>query len=250
MKLHRLWLALALGAGCGLVNSNTLSYDYGFDPQGFMETFGDSSNTSTVPMVACDPTAATDQCATLLTPAMLGAAKLSCDATSRMCAAIVDVRLAYPVDLSMQMQMLPPAVVQYGVDKVSIEKIAYWIMNNQVNVEIPPIDLYVAAAAAKDESDPTAKLVGTVSKLPAGSQACTDPADSDPDPMAKMQMASVCDVKLTDTGQSALAAFVKDYKTPFQLIAHTKVVAHAGDPLPTGQLSFYVRPWVKFSVLK
>src|SRR2546423_1136075 len=82
-------------------------------------------------------------------PAMLGAAKLSCDATSRMCAAVVDVRLAYPVDLSMQ--NLPAPVVQYGADHVSIEKIAYWIMNNRVNVEIPPIDLYVASAAAKDE---------------------------------------------------------------------------------------------------
>src|SRR5437868_5202132 len=102
MKLHPTWPLVALVAGCGLVNSNTLSYDYAFDPpQGFMESFGDESNMSTVPMVACDPTAANDQCAALLTPAMLGAAKLSCDTTSRMCAAVVDVRLAYPVDLSM-----------------------------------------------------------------------------------------------------------------------------------------------------
>ena len=247
MKLHPIWLALALAAGCGLVNSNTLSYDYKFDPpQGFMETFGDESNMSTVPMVACDPAAATDQCSALLTPAMLGAAKLSCDATSRMCAAVVDVRLAYPVDLSMQ--NLPAPVVQYGVDKVSIEKIAYWIMNNRVNVEIPPIDLYVAAAAAKDESDPSAKLVGTVSKLPPRSQ-CTDSADSAGDTAAPMGTV-VCDIKLSDAGQSALATFVKDYKTPFQFIAHTKVVAHAGNPLPTGVLSFYVRPTVQFSVLK
>jgi hypothetical protein len=248
MKLHRLWLALALGAGCGLVNSNTLSYDYAFDPpQGFMESFGDPSSTATVPMVACDPMASPDPCAALVPPSMLGAAKVSCDPPSRMCAAVVDVHLAYPVDLSMQ--SLPAPVVQYGVDKVSIEKIAYWVMDN-VNVEIPPIDFYVAAAAAKDETDASAKLLGTIAKLPAGARACTDAADPDGDPMAKTQMLSVCDVKLSDAGQSALAAFVKDYKTPFQFIAHTKVVAHAGDPLPTGTLSFYVRPTVKFSILK
>src|SRR3954463_14003309 len=143
MKLHPLGLALAAAAGCGLVNSNTLTKSYSFDPpQSFMENFGDMSNTATVPSLACDPTAASDQCSTLLMPSMLGAAKMSCDATSRMCAAVVDGRLAYPVDLSLQ--NLPAPVVQYGVDKVSIEKIAYWIMNNQVNVEIPPIDLYVA----------------------------------------------------------------------------------------------------------
>jgi hypothetical protein len=247
MKLHPLGLLLAAAAGCGLVNSNTLSYSYAFDPpQSFMENFGDMTNTATVPAVPCDPTAATDQCGQLLQPSMLGSAKLSCDATSRMCAAVVDLRLAYPVDLSMQ--SLPAPVVQYGVDKVSIEKIAYWIMNNQVNVEIPPIDLYVASAAAKDESDPSAKLVGTVSKLPPKSQ-CTDPADTAGDKAAPAGV-SVCDVKLSDAGQSALATFVKDYKTPFQFIAHTKVVAHAGDPLPTGILAFFVRPTVQFSVLK
>jgi hypothetical protein len=248
MKLHRLWLALALGAGCGLVNSNTLSKDYAFDPpQEFTQTFGDSTSTATVPMVACDPMASTDQCGALVPPSMLGAAKLSCDPTSRMCAALVDVRLAYPVDLSMQ--NLPAAVVQYGVDKVSIEKIAYWVKDN-VNVEIPPIDLYVAAAAAKDETDPSAKLVGTVSKLPAMATACTDAADPDGDPMAKTQMLSVCDVKLSDAGQSALASFVKDYKTPFQFIAHTKIIAHGGDPLPVGTLDFFVQPTVSFSILK
>src|SRR5512135_670465 len=146
MKLHHVGALLAVAAGCGLVNSNTLSYEYKFDPpQSFMENFGDASNMAVVPSMACDPAAGTDTCATLLPPAMLGAASLSCDPTSRMCAATVDVRLAYPVDLSMQ--SLPAPVVQYGVDKVSIEKIAYWIMNNQVNVEIPPIDLWVASAA-------------------------------------------------------------------------------------------------------
>ena len=247
MKLHHVGLA-ALVAGCGLVNSNTLSYSYSFDPpQSFMENFGDESNMATVPSVACDPTAAMDPCASLLPASMLGAATMSCDTASRMCAASVDVRLAYPVDLSMQ--SLPPEVVQYGIDKVSIKKIAYWIMNNRVNVEIPPIELYVAGAAAKDENDPSATLVGTISKIPPKSQ-CTDPADPDGDKTATMQMASVCDVPLSDVGQAALAAYAKDYKTPFQFIAHTKVVAHAGDPLPTGVISFYVRPTVQFSILK
>ncbi len=248
MKLHHAWPLLAVVAGCGLVNSNTLSYTYPFDPpQSFMENFGNSSSMATVPSIACDPTATTDQCAALLPPAALGASQLSCDSTSRMCMATVDVRLAYPIDLSMQ--SLPAPVVQYGIDKVSIEKIAYWIMNNQVNVEIPPIDLYVANAAAKDETDPSAKLVGTVSKLPPKSQ-CTDMVDPAGDPSVTSSMVTVCDLKLSDTGQTALAAFAKDYKTPFQLIAHTKVIAHAGDPLPTGVIQFYVRPTVQFSILK
>jgi hypothetical protein len=248
MKLHPLGPLLALAAGCGLVNSNTLSYTYAFDPpQSFMENFGDASSMATVPSIACDPTAPMDQCAALLTPSMRGASSLSCDAMSKQCVATVDVRLAYPIDLSMQ--SLPAPVVQYGIDKVSIEKIAYWIMNNQVNVAIPPIDLYVAGAAAKDENDPSAKLVGTVAMLPPKSQ-CTDAVDPDRDPAVTSSMVTVCDLKLSDTGQAALAAYAKDYKTPFQFIAHTKVVAHAGDPLPTGTISFFVRPTVQFSILK
>ena len=249
MKVHPWLLAPAVIAGCGLVNSNTFSYSYDFAPQGFMESFGMPSS-STVPMVTCDPTAApgssSDPCAALQMQIMGSAAKLSCDTTSRMCAAVVDVRLAYPVDLSMQ--SLPAPVVQYGVDHVTIEKIAYWIMNDQVNVDIPPIDLYVASAAAKDENDPSAKLVGTVAKLPAGATQCGDPADKAGDPAANGR--PVCDVPLSESGQAALAGFVKNYKTPFQLIAHAKVVAHGGEPLPSGDLSFFVRPTVQFSVLQ
>jgi hypothetical protein len=82
------------------------------------------------------------------------------------------------------------------------------------------------------------------------SHACADPADPIGDDAAKMIMAPVCDVKLNDAGQSALATFVKDYQTPFQFIAHTRIVAHAGDPLPTGTIAFFVRPTVTFSVLQ
>src|SRR5262249_3468057 len=118
MKLSPSLLVPAIVAGCGLVNSNTFSYSYHFDPQGFMESFGAASN-MTVPMGACDPSGATDTCGPLQSTLPMGStAKLSCDATSRMCAASVDVRLAYPVNLSMQ--NLPAEVVQYGVDHVTI----------------------------------------------------------------------------------------------------------------------------------
>lgn len=248
MKLYRLWPALAV-AGCGLVNSNTLSYEYAFDPQQFTEKLGDEKFNGTLPMQPCDPTAAVDQCSQLQAALPTGSpAKISCDTTTRMCAAFVDAVLPYPVDLSQAMSPLPAPVVQYGVDHVSIEKIAYWVMTNTVNVDLPPIDLYVAASAAKDQNDPSAKLVGTVAKLPARSTACADPADSKGDPASAG--AAVCDVKLDDAGQTALATFVKNYKTPFQFIAHAKLVAHGGEPIPTGTIAFSVRPTVSFSVLK
>ena len=246
MKLRRLSIALAL-AGCGLVNGKSISYEYAFDAQQFMEKLGDERTMSVVPTMACDPSASPDPCAALQQqPVPAGAPKMQCDSASRACIAVADVRLPYPVDLSQQ--SLPPAVVTYGVDTVSVEKIAYWIMSNTVNVALPPIDLYVASSAAKDENDSSAKLVGSVAMLAAKSATCADAADPKGDSAAGM--AAVCDVKLSETGQAAMALFIKDYKTPFQFIAHTKIVAHGGDPLPVGSISFFVRPTVSFSVLK
>jgi hypothetical protein len=247
MKVRPLWVALAVG-GCGLINSNTLSYEYAFDAQQFMQKLGDDhQQTQTVPTVACDPGASPDPCAALQSQLPAGtAARLSCDGTTRACVAVIDIRLPYPVDLSQQ--NLPSPVVQYGVDRVGIDKIAYWVMTNTVNVEIPPIDLYVASSAAKDEHDPSAKLVGTVAKLAARSATCGDAPDPKGDPAANG--AVVCDVGLKSDGEAALAEFAKNYKTPFQFIAHTKVVAHGGDPLPVGTIDFWVRPTVSFSILK
>jgi hypothetical protein len=245
MTFRKSLVAATLVCGCSLV-ANTLSYDYAFDPQQFSETLGDEKSMAVVPTVACDPTSKTDACAAA--QAMLGAstAKLTCDAPSKQCIATVELRLPYPVDLSMQ--SLPSQVVQYGVDNVTIKKIAYWIMTNTVNVALPPIDLYVASSAAKDETDPSAVKVGSVAGLAAKTATCADGADPAGDP--KANGAPVCDIMLSAAGETALGTFVKNYQTPFQLIAHTKFTVTAGEPLPTGTLDFFLRPTVNFSILK
>ena len=195
MKLHRLWLALALGAGCGLVNSNTLSTDYAFDPpQEFIETFGDPSSTATVPMVACDPTASTDAVRGAGAAVDVGRGQAVVRPTSRMCAALVDVRLAYPVDLSMQ--NLPAAVVQYGVDKVSIEKIAYWVEETTSTSRSRPSTSTSRRRRPRTRATRAPSSSAPSSKLPAMATACTDAADPDGDPMRQAQMSPVCDVKL------------------------------------------------------
>jgi hypothetical protein len=238
MKPSR-WLALVVLVGCGLVNSNTLRYDYAFEPEHFNARLGDGQTTDTVPMVPCDPVVVPDPCGILP-----NGMPMQCDAVTRMCAAVVEVRLPYTVDLSQQ--SLPSPVVQYGVDKASVKKIAYWVMGNTVNLAIPPIDLYVASAAAKDENDPSAKKVGTLAMLPARSAACGDARDAE----ESTSNIVACDLDLQSDGEAALAEFVKDYHTPFQFIAHTTVVAKGGEPVPTGSIDFWVRPTVSFSVLK
>jgi hypothetical protein len=246
MKLRPHLVAAFLVGGCSLINSKTFSYDYAFDPQEFSKKLGDEKVMQNVPAMACDPNAAMDVCAQLQAGLPATASTLQCDPASKMCIAVVELSLPYKVDLSMAMTPLPADVVQYGANAVSIDKVAYWIMTNTVNVTLPPVDLYVASAAAKDQNDPSAVKIGSVAS-PHGA-TCGDTVDTKGDPAAGT--AVVCDVSLTDAGQAALATFVKSYKTPFQLIAHTRFTVPAGQPLPTGTLDFFVRPTVAFSILK
>jgi hypothetical protein len=245
MKL-RLRLAVALCAGgCSLLNSGTIGYDYAFSPQEFSQSLGDTTSQK-VPSVPCDPASKMDACAMAQANLPSTLARLSCDALSKSCIANVELRLPYPVDLSMQ--SLPPAVVMYGVNNVTIKKIAYWIVNNTVNMALPAIDLYVAPSTARDELDMNATKIASVAALPAGRMSCLDPADKDGDTAAGRY--AVCDLPLSSAGEMALGNFVKNYQTPFQFIAHTKFTLHAGDPLPSGTIDFFVRPTVTFTILK
>lgn len=277
---RRSWsLALLLvGGGCGLVNSNLFRYDYPFAAQPFTvaltpSTSGANGSTSpgngggggsagsppvvgsadggvavtatVVPDLSCDPSASSDVCATVPAPNVDSPVQLVCDAATSKCVARAEVSLASMVDLSMQ--PLPADVVQYSVEGVSIKKVAYWLQDH-VDVAVPSIDLYVAPAAATRWDDPEATLLGSMAALPPNAAACADSVDSAGD--AAAGDAVVCDLKLQDSGKTALASYVKSYNTPFQLIAHTVVTAKAGETWPSGSIDYWVRPTVSFSVVK
>jgi hypothetical protein len=251
--MNRIFLVVvwaALVGGCNLVDISTLSVNYAFDAQHYMQKFGDASSAPAVPTVACDPTAmgAGDPCAAAQARLPAGYnATLACDAKSKQCVASAELRLLYTVDLTKAQTPLPSEVIQYGINSVTLQKVAYWVVMNSLNVTIPPIDLYVAPQAAKDETMGT--RLGTIGMLPAGAKACTDPVDGKGDPDA--QGATVCDLPLTSDGTGALQDAIKNYKTaPFQIIAHTKVSAKGGEPLPGGAIDFYVRPTVNIGILK
>jgi hypothetical protein len=244
MKRWQLLCAAAV-TGCGLINSNTLSTDYAFDAQQYRADLGQNGEAK-VPVVPCDPDAQPDPCGQLHFGERTGGA---CERDRRQCVAVADVSLAYTVDYRTAQTQLPAPVVQYTIDRVRIKKVAYWITRGGLNVAVPPIDLYVAPSAAVDELDPKAEKIGSIAGLPAGAMSCLDNVDKAGDPAAGITSA-VCDVPLTDSGERALAEYVKAYKTtPFKLIAHTRIVAHGDDPVPSGMLEFVVRPTVTFSLL-
>jgi hypothetical protein len=242
-----LGLSLSLGA-CNLVNSTGIQTDYSFDELEYASpNFGAPGTTATVPDIACDPandTVCGPASAALNQPNVT----LSCDATLMKCVAQAEFRASEPIDLTKQVETSFPAqAIQYGVDLVEVERVTYWIDMNTLSVATPPIDVYVADAAAHDETDPSAALLATVASVPAASNACADPAYPAGD--TKANGAPVCSAPLPAAGKTALAAFVKNYSTPFQIIVHTIVTAMPGESVPMGAITFSARPTVGLKIL-
>lgn len=245
---------VAAGGACNLVDSKGVHIGYSFDAQHFTENVGDPNQPSqTLPNVACTPGAMPDPCALAASQLPAAYAKdttVACDAGTKKCAAQTVVRLAQVIDLRNAMTPVPEQAVNLGIDSVAIDRIAYWVVKNSLNVDTPPFDVYVAPQAAKDEHDPKAVKLGSVAPLPAGMTACADPVDQKGDPMAPSGT-RVCDMPLTADGQAALGEYIKNYKSaPFQIIVAATVHAAGGMPVPSGTLDFYVRPSVTLSVLK
>jgi hypothetical protein len=238
-------LALSVG-GCGLVGG--IQTDYSFDALTYASPmFGDSSSTDKVPDVDCTPGGA-DVCSVAGATLPLANLELSCNATLKKCVASAEVRASEPIDLSKQTEnSFPMQAIQFGVEVVEVKRVTYWIETNALNLPTPPIAIYVAPMAAKDETDQRATLLATIATVPAKSTACGDPAYPDGD--KKSHGAPVCSAPLPEAGKNALAEFVKDFKTPFQIIAHTIVVAKPGDPIPSGSISFSARPTVGLKIL-
>jgi hypothetical protein len=238
LKAELVFAALLLG-GCNLVSSNTFSVPYSFSPISYEKSFG--SDQGTVPAITCDPSD-TNSCAAVQIPQGSSLTAV-CDDKARSCAATAELRLSYPVDLTME--NLPSEAIMYGINFVSISKIEYWSTNDTLNFNTPLIDLYVAPATAMDETGGT--KIGSIGPItPGGTPTCSDMRDTD----SASGTAMVCDMPLDSDGENALSNFVKDYKTPFQFIAHTTVSAMAGEPLPAGTLDFTVRPVISIGILK
>ena len=231
--------AVLFTAGCNLVGTNTLSVPYAFDPQEYMKSFGNT--TGAFPTVACNSTA---ECAQANAALPQGSGLTAdCDPAAKQCRATAEVRLSYPINLSMQ-SSFPQSAIQFGIDFVDIAKIKYWVVSNTLSVATPAIDLYVAPATAKTEAMGT--HLGSLAPLAARSGACQDAADSDDAAQGLM----VCDLPLDQNGKDQLAAFAKDYKSEFQIIAHTVVSAKGGDPIPSGALDFVVRPVIAIGIVR
>jgi hypothetical protein len=210
----------ALGiVGCGLISSDItrLTFDlptetYTFDTAQW--NIPPALQGMSFPSIPCPP----DCCTTA------SAVGLSCTTTpltcmSGSCSAELPESQATPINLSTDVK---PSLSQYtSLVSISISSIKYTVRSNSLNIDVPPLSIYLAPSGVSDPTDSRAQLFGTVPSIAAG----TTPTGN---------------VQLVSNAASVFQMFTGNLATPFEIITAATVVVGAGTPVPSGAITIDV----------
>lgn len=204
---------------CGLISSDITSVKFNLPPRSYdfsTTQAGLNLPAAELPSVPCSATADCCGLVSLVVPG-IDCSPIICDAPSGTCALTATIESPpQTVDLKSQAPELQGYSNQTVLD-VTISQISYTIPLNTLNVDLPPIQLFVAPSGTTSASDPAAKKFGTVPAIAAGSTA---PGK----------------VTLDPAGQDAFVGFAHNFGTPFVFLASTTVVAAGGTPVPMGTM--------------
>jgi hypothetical protein len=220
-SLARLSGLVVLGAlGCGLISSDITKVT--FDLPAKTYSFNASQwgipagNTQAVPCGGASPVQ--DCCNP---PALPGVTKPDCTAHPLMCVSGV-CTLEQPVTVSNSVNLKAEVPVLSSVNNQSIADITlsnlHYDAQNTLNVDVPPLVLYVAPDGVTNPNDPNAQKFGTVPMIPKG-------------------MNSSGDVILEPNADAVFSARGQMFGTPFNFIATTTVVVPSGSPTPQGMIT-------------
>jgi hypothetical protein len=145
----------------------------------------------------------------------------SCNATSETCDVTVLLNLWHTFDLAAEKPELQEIEGQPLVS-VSITKIAYRVSENTMNVDTPPLDVYVAPQSEMSTGGPQAMKIGRIAAVPAG------------------ELVEEGEVDVTEDGKAVLQGFMKNYTTPFNIIVGNEIQMSAGDTMPSGKMTAVV----------
>ncbi len=220
------FLLLAGTLGCGLISSDItkVTFDlpartYSFNsaqwgiPAGDTVTVhcGSADNLATMTVMdCCNP------------PAPL--TKPDCTANPLMCEAGV-CTLEQPVTVSQSMNLKAEVPALSSISSQSLVDISlsslHYDVQSTLNVDVPPLILYIADGGVMNPMDPSAQKFGTVPAIPKG----TSPSG---------------DVVLEPNADAIFAARGHDFGTPFNFIASTTISVPSGSPTPTGMITVTV----------
>jgi len=211
------------GAGCGLIDSDVTDIDISLPEREVTVDTADwqLANMDRLEQVDCSENA--QVCSTGLA-ALCGSDEVCSGAcgSSDSCEVSVRVALWHTFDLAAERPELEQIEGQPLVE-VRIERVYYSVDENSLDVTSPPLTVYVAPEGVMSPDDIQAEAIGTIAPVPAGTRV------------------EEADVELTEEGVELLAARMKEYQTPFNLIVGSEVRLEAGDKLPQGRMVTVVK---------
>lgn len=210
--------ALLAGAGCGLVDSDVTDIDISLPEREVTVDTADWQLSGNERLQEVDCSQDESVCSTALAE-LCGSEEVCsgvCGSTSS-CEISVRVALWHTFDLAAEQPELQQIEGQPLVD-VRIDRVYYTVGENSLDVDSPPLTVYVAPEGVMSPDGRGAQVVGTIPSVPAGTTV------------------EEADVELTAEGKDRLAARMKDYDSPFNLIVGSELTIQAGETLPRGRM--------------
>jgi hypothetical protein len=213
-------LAAALAGasiGCGLIDKDITNFDLSMPERTFTvdtaqwELTGEES----FPEVSCEgmpgicSVAMTEHCG----------AEQFCFASCAdgACKVTVLVALFTEVDMYAEKRELQ-SIDEQPLVSVTIDSVTYEVTENTMNVASPVLTLYVAPKTVMSPGDPQAQPVGVIHPISAGVLLGTTQVD------------------LSAEGREALREYMRDYRTPFNVILGAELDLEHGDMVPQGRI--------------
>jgi len=214
---------LLAGAGCGLVDSDVTDIDLSLPEREVTVDTADWQLSSTDRLASVDCSMDDQVCSTGLAE-LCGSEDICSGAcgSGHSCEVRVRVALWHTFDLGAERPELQQIEGQPLVE-VRIERVYYTVRENSLDMASPPLTVYVAPEGIMSPDDSEAQAIGTIPSV------------------AAMTTVDEADVELTADGKDVLAARMKDYDTPFNLIVGSELTIQAGDKLPRGRMVTVVK---------
>jgi hypothetical protein len=217
--MNRLALAaVLLSAGC-LIDSNIADFDLSLPEKELTVDTADwmLTDETTVPSVDCSEMAGVCSAGVAEICSASDLCFGSCDSDTETCNAEVLIELFQRFELATEKPELSEIDGKPLVD-VSIRRIGYTVSENTMNVDSPELAVYIGPQEAMSSGHPQAEQIGTIPVVAAGSTVESG------------------EVELLDSAEQTMERFLRDYRTPFNVIVGSLVELEAGDMVPQGRL--------------
>jgi hypothetical protein len=211
------WLVLAGAlAGCGVLDRlTTLTFE--LPRHSFSISTAESQWRLAPPSFSSEPVycAGADDCCMPPDRPMLSCAQYPFICATGTCTIEFPFEVVTPVDLAHEVPELAQARGQVPAE-LTLAAIEYSVQS-ALNVALPEVTLWVAPADVASGSDPRARLLGVVPTTNAGLQASGS-------------------ITLTPPARADFALLARDLRTPFNIIASTRIRIVSGGATPTGRV--------------